>query len=190
MLARDALELGLPWLTFGAIDWLDRNLHLGMTAFEYGSGGSTVFMAPKVGALTSIEHDPTWFSRVRERAACVELVEGERGPIREGYGTTERGLTDLSFERYARAIDRFPERSLDLVLIDGPARHACVRHALPKITGGGYVLFDDASWPDFAPLLASVDERAAERRDFFGLSPDNVHGGRLYLKQTTVWRIR
>ena len=37
------LEIQLPWISYGAIDFLDGYLKPDMTVYEYGSGGSTLF---------------------------------------------------------------------------------------------------------------------------------------------------
>src|SRR5438874_5429887 len=39
-----ALEAGIPWLAFEAIEWLDGYLEPQMRVFEWGSGGSTLFL--------------------------------------------------------------------------------------------------------------------------------------------------
>src|SRR4026208_2308977 len=62
-----ALDDGVPWLTFKAAAWLDSHLHREMRVFEYCSGGSTVFLADRVGKLVSVEHDPDWYAST-ERA--------------------------------------------------------------------------------------------------------------------------
>src|SRR4051812_37225534 len=50
----------VPWMTFGAIEFLQRALREDMVVFEYGSGGSTLFFANRVRRLVTIEHDPEW----------------------------------------------------------------------------------------------------------------------------------
>ena len=55
---------GLPWLTFGAIRFLDGWLKPGMRVFEYGCGGSTIFLAARVKEVVSVEHDEGWARRV------------------------------------------------------------------------------------------------------------------------------
>ena len=36
------LDRALPWISFGAIDFIGRSLRPDMTVFEWGSGGSTL----------------------------------------------------------------------------------------------------------------------------------------------------
>ncbi len=42
---RVLLDEGLPWITFPAMRWLHGHLRPSMSVFEWGSGGSTVFLA-------------------------------------------------------------------------------------------------------------------------------------------------
>src|SRR4028119_2375277 len=61
------LEIQLPWISYGAIDFLEGYLKPDMTVYEYGSGGSTLFFASRVARVTSIEHDPLWYSLVQTK---------------------------------------------------------------------------------------------------------------------------
>lgn len=43
-----------PWLSPGAIAWLEQNLRPHMRGFEWGSGRSTLWLARRLTSLTSI----------------------------------------------------------------------------------------------------------------------------------------
>ena len=58
------VEYGRPWITYDAIKWLDCFLNQTMRAFEWGSGGSTIFISQRVKHLISIEHDKKWYQLV------------------------------------------------------------------------------------------------------------------------------
>lgn len=64
-----ALELGLPWFSYGAIDALNALVRPEWTVVEYGSGGSTLFFASKVARVITAEHDPLWAERVAEEGS-------------------------------------------------------------------------------------------------------------------------
>ena len=59
------LELELPWWSLSAIRKMKEHLKRDHRVFEWGSGGSTVFLAKECKELTSIEHDPNWFEQVQ-----------------------------------------------------------------------------------------------------------------------------
>src|SRR6185312_3507964 len=59
-----------PWVTFDAIDHIEnylRSQRRPLRAFEYGSGGSTLYWQSRQVECVSVEHDPAWYELVRER---------------------------------------------------------------------------------------------------------------------------
>jgi hypothetical protein len=181
---------GVPWIPFRATEWLSSYLQSDMTVFEYGSGGSTLFFAERVQTLVSVEHDPQWHSKVasrlRERGVnnvsyllCEPRKDGE--PILDGY---RHDFPGVSFADYVKSIDAYPDGSLDLVLVDGRARVACMARALPKIRPGGYLVLDNASDPDWAGCLEVMTPYGYPRRDFYSIAP--YAPGRW---RTSAWQI-
>jgi predicted O-methyltransferase YrrM len=179
---RAALPEAVPWITFGAARFLDSVIRRDWKIFEYGSGGSTLYLAGRAGQLVSIEHDPAWADKVRvelERrnlGRCeLRCIEPERAASPadpsdpEGAASSWHGLRDFSFARYAAAIDAAEDASLDLVLVDGRARPACVAHARPKVKPGGYLLLDNSDRPHYAKAAAALG--AWKRFDFHGPGP-------------------
>lgn len=138
-----------------------------MNVFEFGSGGSTVYLGSRVKNLVSVEHDPTWHEAVtkdlKERGLLnvnLLLREPEQtGSIppaeyRDNYGTR---YANLSFERYVKSIDEYPDRYFDLVLIDRPARKGCMDHAIRKIHPNGYLVLDDSSTKEYLEFLSPLE---------------------------------
>jgi hypothetical protein len=69
------LEIGLPWFSYAAIDFLETYLKPDMSVFEYGAGGSTVFFASRVSRVVSREPDEKWLSLTRNRVSSCQNVE-------------------------------------------------------------------------------------------------------------------
>ena len=67
------IRSGLPWLAWGAVDFLDRFLTRSHAVFEYGTGGSTLFFANRAKRVMSVEDDPRWQRMVRDRLAEESL---------------------------------------------------------------------------------------------------------------------
>ena len=186
----------LPWMNFRAIRWLNAYLTPKMRVFEYGAGGSTLFAARRAGSVTSIEHDPAWHARVvraldEEGITNVDLrlVPAEWRPSGtdipygpESYTSANPKAAGYSFEGYVRTIDGEPDRSFDLVIVDGYARFSCVAHAIPKVKRGGCLLFDDTDWKKYHTAAALLD--GFPRRDFVGVTPFQRD-----IRQTSVWRL-
>lgn len=166
----DPLRLGIPWLTFGAIGWLEEHLRPSWRVLEVGSGGSTRYFRLRVRELLSVEHDPRWAERVR-----AEVPAGDGFSYRL---IPESGLADL--------LASCPKGHYDLVLIDGGAdRVAAALAAVDLIADGGALMLDnsDGLLPRLEALAPFV------RSDFFGVAPWNLHRGRVHLHTTSVWRI-
>jgi predicted O-methyltransferase YrrM len=158
-----------PWITFGAIDYVEGFLRARASApvrvFEYGSGGSTLFWAARGASCVSVEHDEQWFDILRRRVTHLpvdcRLVLPERGAGRAGgdpadptlYQSTDAAFLDCTFRRYAQTIDQFADESFDIALVDGRARPSCVLHALPKVRRGGILVLDNADRGHYTRLM-------------------------------------
>jgi len=139
-----------PWLTSEAIRLLTSMLRSSDRGAEYGSGRSTVWIAERVGHLTSIEHDGQWYATVHAKLK-------ERGLTNVDYilapqdQPAERG--ELS--EYTRTALSFADASFDFVLVDGLYREHVTRLAMPKIKPGGLLIIDNVNWylpsPSHAP---------------------------------------
>ena len=174
----DALiALDVPWWTYGAIAEVDAFLSARAgraRVFEFGSGASTVWLARRAASVTSVEHHEAWLGTVRDRTADREgvrlrLVPAEPLGRSQGpdYGSAKEGYAGTSFERYARSIED-EEGAFDLIVIDGRARGACLRHALPKLAEGGLVVFDNTRRRRYR---AAIDAHPVRARYFRGLAP-------------------
>jgi predicted O-methyltransferase YrrM len=139
------LEIQLPWISYGAIDFLDGYLKPDMTVYEYGSGGSTLFFASRVARVTSIEHDPLWYSLVQTKLqensvtnVNLQLVEFDLSPT-----------ADFENSHYVQSVR---DTEADVILIDGledcstyHRRPLCFALAETQIKQGGIIILDD-SW--------------------------------------------
>ena len=62
--SKSPLEKGLPWWSYEAIDWVSKNLNSNHSVFEWGSGGSTIFLSPLCKKVLSVENDLKWHRMV------------------------------------------------------------------------------------------------------------------------------
>ena len=114
----------LPWMTFGAIDFLKQQAVKGMMVFEYGSGSSTLFWAKRVKQVYAIEHDLEWSEKVikeldKRKLNNVDLrfIQPEKrldkinvdvaDPYQ--YSTDDAQWKDYSFEKYVHTIESFDD---------------------------------------------------------------------------------
>jgi predicted O-methyltransferase YrrM len=194
---RGPLTEQVPWITYGAIRWLENTLTRDMSVFEFGSGGSTLFLAARAGKVVSIEHDAAWYQFVSQRIAqlgihnCdLQLAEPQPLPADQGdeYGphtyTSRHGKRHTQwFENYVTRIDSYPDASFDLVIVDGASRAACIQHALTKVRRGGYLMLDNAERKRYRTATDSL-LKTIPPRVFRGTGP-----ARPEIWETTIWQI-
>jgi hypothetical protein len=138
------IDIGLPWISLGAIRFSPAILRSEMEVFEYGCGGSTVFFARRCQKVVAVEDSAEWAALVRDR------LDGTSNAEIIFHSTDKAETTDnAEFKRsaYLHAIDVYHP---DVVLIDGgdewtlkeKRRSICVE---PMMKRGGIILVDD-SW--------------------------------------------
>jgi hypothetical protein len=123
------LLLGLrperPWISYDAQAVLGRFLRREHAVLEFGSGMSTVWYARRAGQVVSIEDDQGWFGAVSARLEALGNVDYRFAVDRSGY----------------TALD--PDRTYDLIMIDGRWRDDCARVAIDRLRPGGIIYLDN-----------------------------------------------
>lgn len=121
--------------------------------FEFGAGGSTLWLAGRVGRLVSTEHQVSWYEEITR---CLE----EHG--------LHADLRLLAEGDCAGAILEFPDGFFDVVFVDclDRIRNDCIANALDKVRPGGWLVVDDSQWAKLRPGLRLVG--GWERTDFTG----------------------
>jgi len=137
------LEFEIPWFSYAAIDFLKGFLHSQMVGFEYGSGGSTLFLARRIKFLFSVEDNPEWFERV-----CQKLNENKISNVNIQLRRFDF-KNPVGFEK-SEYLHAMPDQPLDVIVIDSSeewthVRPACFEHAEDHIRPGGIIVVDD-SW--------------------------------------------
>lgn len=183
-----AVDAAAPFMSFRAKEWLENFLADGdKRVFEWGAGGSTLFLASRARELVTIEHDPRWHQIVSSRlknlgaANCVVLhIAPSTAPSPPIYRSDRK--PQWFFEDYAKAIDNYPDGYFDLVIVDGRARPACLRHARPKVVRGGAILLDDSRRRRYQHAVREMDEAGWTKVDLSGVKP-----GGPAIHHTTAW---
>jgi hypothetical protein len=134
-----------PWMNLSAIAVLGAICGDGTAVVEYGSGRSTQWLADLGCRVTSIEHDSDWAQTVRSllldsagRDRCTVVVSDE-----EGYASTPRrlGVSDV-----------------DVVIVDGIDRVACVSEGKHLLSSGGVLVLDDSHRPEYDEAFSLLEE--------------------------------
>ncbi len=146
-----------PWLAFSAVDFLRSINLMDSRVFEYGSGASTLFWLSRGCSVVSIENDSEWFTvlykkigdnpKLDYRLVLPSLNQGvtDIDPSDpKQYASGSSLLSGYTFFDYVSQIDKFPDASFDVILIDGRSRSSCLSHSLDKIKVGGYIVLDNS----------------------------------------------
>jgi hypothetical protein len=155
---RSNWDTGLPWWNPRAIRHLRQNLPAQVNAFEWGSGGSTVWLSDCGLTVTAIESEREWADKVRVRCptADVRFIPGtDSGEHRSEPQLRDRG--QHFFDDYVSAIDELPDSSLDIIVVDGICRIECARRAVKKVKPHGIVVVDDTNWKFLLPPREAFD---------------------------------
>lgn len=191
----------MPWITHFAERLIRHHLELDCAGrgkvFEFGSGGSSVYLRQRAAEVVTVEHDPEWFQAVTGYAEGkgmkmqgLFLVEPERGQFASGdvsdpskYCSADPPHAANTFKAYASLIDNYLEDYFDLVIVDGRSRPSCLVHAMPRIRVGGLLVLDNAE-REYYLRHVSVDPVCFELLESCcgALVATNI------FTQTNVWR--
>ena len=136
---------------------IERRLFDGCRVLEWGSGGSTVWLADRLPAgahLTSVEHHAAWFAKVGERLGERENVTRV---LAEPTGDMGRNATidEENAAHLGAYLDAPGGQKYDVIMVDGVARVACMERARELLNPGGVVFLHDAQrdWYDAGKAL-------------------------------------
>lgn len=136
---------GVPQLMPKLLAYLETHVHHTSRVWEWGSGGSTLWLARRYASVVSVEHGGPWHAKVhaatKSQKNCEVLL---REPVPGNTLYRSDPCPGLDFRSYVCEIDRVPNGSLGLVVVDGRARVACVKRAVLKVALGGYLVLDDS----------------------------------------------
>jgi Methyltransferase domain len=167
-------ELDVPWWTYNAIDavsdWLrvkDRPLR----AFEFGSGASTFWLARRFDEVHSVEHHAGFGEMLADALASypnvdLQIVEPKPSDSPR-VPSNKEGHAGLDFADYVAAIDAV-SGSFDLVVVDGRAREACLRAAVPRLAHHGIMVYDNSARRRYR---SAIEESGLFERRWRGLTP-------------------
>ena len=137
-----------PWMAPSAVTVLeDEIIKPDFIAFEWGSGGSTLWLAHRCKSVVTIEHDLGWFGKVSADLDNCKVEHVEMHYVPKDSGSHE-------YDDYAKTILEFPDDVFDLVFVDGRNRAECVKRAVPKVKPGGYLVLDDAQREEYQDGIA------------------------------------
>ena len=125
------IEIGYPWLSYGAIIGIEIGLKPEHNVLELGCGGSTIFFSRRCNTVKSYDISPEWVERVRgalPNPSNVSFVCGEH-------------------EALIESIRKEPDEYYDWLLSDIGSdyrfRLRVMNESIPKLKKGGFMIVDN-----------------------------------------------
>jgi len=156
----------IPWVTYSYIDFIHERLSKQQTVFEYGTGYSTQYYAKHTNQVKAIEHDISWYNRLK--AIVPDNVEIIQRPL-DYDGAYCR--TPLSYGK-----------QFHLVVVDGRDRINCCKQAIHALTNDGVIVLDDSERKEYAAAVAFLKSSGFKQLKFSGMAP-----GVILKKETSVF---
>ena len=133
---RNTIEVGYPWLTYGAIIAMEYYLKPTDNVLELGTGGSTIFFSRRCKSVKSYDMQEKWQMKVKNvlpNPSNVVFVCGKE-------------------EELLNEIEKEPDDYFDWVLVDISDdcrfRMNMLVRSTPKVKRGGYLVVDNYENPN------------------------------------------
>lgn len=187
----------VPWFTYAAIDFLERELSNDVKLFEYGGGNSTLFWGRRLKEVRTVDHDIGFESFIRSkiRPNChwktiqdFAEIEGSLKYLEKflpkfvdpefNERTYRSGQLNNRFQRYAIETLSYNPDYFDVIVIDGMARNFCSWSASLHFRSKGFIVFDNSERDFYRPALEHLEDQGYRKIDFDGLGPINPYGWR------------
>lgn len=144
-----------PWLSPTSILFFKKYLEKDMVGAEFGSGSSTLFFAPRISKLYSVEHNEEWYHLINEKLTGINcsnvdyrfVVQNDKSDfVDDVFDLEEKRDFEIrrDYVNYFRALNDIQDHSLDFAIVDGRARTECCHEILPKIKKGGILILDNS----------------------------------------------
>jgi hypothetical protein len=116
-----------------------------------------------------MEHDEEWYSALRAHLAeknikncTVHCKPPTKAPNEAGKDPAEPNsylsgsdqYREHSFREYVTKIEDYPDRTFDVIVVDGRARPSCFKHAVSKVRNDGLLIFDNTNRDRYQPAMA------------------------------------
>ena len=151
----DAQGNPIPWITYPAIEFLDKRINKQLSVFEYGCGNSTLWWASRVKEVISVEHDKRWYEKfapIVPRNVTINHVALEYGGA------------------YAKEIAAY-KKQFDIIVIDGRDRVNCAISALDSIKSNGVIIFDNSDRREYERGMKLLQHNGFRKIEFIGMCP-------------------
>lgn len=148
----DHLDRPIPWYTYPATEYLNHLDLSHFSAFEYGSGNSTVWWSTRVKSLLTVEDNPEWHLKL------VNQLKSSK--VQHLLKTIKSDYVSIA------------PADADILIIDGSHRRECAEYLTQNNSNSLMIIFDNADWH---PMTIKYLQKNLEwiQVDFHGFGPIN-----------------
>jgi predicted O-methyltransferase YrrM len=161
-----------PWITQDAIAALGTLLKPTDDGLEFGSGGSTIWLARHSRSVRSVEAFDPWYEPMQKRLAD----EGIQNATLELVSAPALGYrSEAHRSAYVNVFPEIAAESLGFVFVDGEYRDEAALRAITLLKPGGVLVLDNANTylPSASPVPWKVREPiSAQWKEFVARTAD------------------
>lgn len=165
----------IPWITYPCIDFLKTRITKNMSVFEYGAGGSSIWLANLAYEVDSVEHDEKFYSLLSQKTDIPSNLNIHLSPLHDSYKNLE--YEKLSFLRvdkentYVNAVKR-TKKKYHIILVDGVFRTECISLSINEMHDDGIIILDNTNYIEqLSECFENLNRNGFKRLDFWGMTP-------------------
>ncbi len=152
----------IPWLTYGAIAFLDGIDMSGYKFLEFGGGGSTLFWESKGASVEIHEDNPIWGEHLKTKISDKSMLV-MHSPLTEKYDLDISGFDVVLIDGLQRV------KIISEVILDLTKKKNVMSLNLPRI-----IIVDNSDW--YPKAVKSLEDHLEfSRVDFKGVGPANKY---------------
>jgi len=140
---KSPVDIELPWISYEAIQFLEKFLTSEMEVFDWGCGGSTFFFSKRVKHITAIENHRDWYELVVKKMVKQNICNVDL-QLHEGDLSVASNFLSSSYFQAG------PKKKYDVIMIDGyetpedVLRPFCFDACEEYVKENGIILVDDS----------------------------------------------
>jgi SAM-dependent methyltransferase len=187
--SQDGTGDAVPWMTYPAIEFLQKNISKKTSVFEFGCGSSTLFFQKYSYRTFSLETNKNWFKIITQKLSNIAM-----GQWNENYFSNQNSLCGAEIfllenayqnpNYYHFLANNFQHRQFDIILIDSLHRKQCVLNSIEFLKPNGLLIVDDFERKNYHKIAQYLEKQGFYCQNFIDLAM-----GQLKIKQTAIFSI-
>jgi hypothetical protein len=155
----------IPWFTYPAIDFLKTRIHKTHTVFEYGTGGSSIWLSQHAQSVTSVEHVPTWYAETLQKCKECNNLQVFLVSLKPEY-------KQLDYHTLAFLKEQTPSDNEYINKITEGGGEFDIVVATKSLNESGIIILDNTNYAlELAFGINYMQEQNYKRLDFWGMIP-------------------